>query len=378
MQYLGFQITCDGEPVSDEHEGALVAGTVGLRNAWKQSPGQFCADWDDELAKKLSRSGGQVWSPVLAGLSYRVELAAIDPEDIGEEPDPDELEDGGLDDYEANTDSAHIPSRISSSNAWVVPAVDLISQHAFRAAARGDALVFEGLPFEHFRTIADDPRVGSVTEGAPAAQAMALTPGVLEVDGIVHRERGLIPTACVIDVSPRTAVEWGWTDSDWEANDGISPEDLSLELLEYDGVVDVLDPGDGTLEIVLDGSQDAPELDDALADSEWEATSSSNKSWKIRPITGSRVAAEGVSAPLQCMECGKKFKRKVTPTSTPKCPDCGSYDIDADYDDEGSGVFFASAAFAGSSDPVVDRVAPGRYLVSWLNDVELAGRHDHG
>ena len=33
---------------------------------------------------------------------------------------------------------------------------------------------------------------------------------------------------------------------------------------------------------------------------------------------------------LECMECGKKFKRSGTKLEY-KCPGCGGYDIDLDY-----------------------------------------------
>ena len=33
---------------------------------------------------------------------------------------------------------------------------------------------------------------------------------------------------------------------------------------------------------------------------------------------------------LECMECGKKFKRSGTRYEY-KCPKCGGYDIDLDY-----------------------------------------------
>lgn len=41
------------------------------------------------------------------------------------------------------------------------------------------------------------------------------------------------------------------------------------------------------------------------------------------------AASESMS--LQCMECEKKFKRKVGPGSEPKCPGCGGYDVEPDY-----------------------------------------------
>jgi len=39
--------------------------------------------------------------------------------------------------------------------------------------------------------------------------------------------------------------------------------------------------------------------------------------------------AEGQATQMQCMECGKKFKKKIGPkTYEVKCPKCGSYDTE--------------------------------------------------
>lgn len=43
------------------------------------------------------------------------------------------------------------------------------------------------------------------------------------------------------------------------------------------------------------------------------------------------LTAASDAAALVCMECNKKFKRKVGPGSTPKCPGCGGYDVEPDY-----------------------------------------------
>ena len=42
------------------------------------------------------------------------------------------------------------------------------------------------------------------------------------------------------------------------------------------------------------------------------------------------VKVEEKKINLQCIECGKRFSRKLGPTSTRevKCPKCGSVDID--------------------------------------------------
>jgi DNA polymerase II large subunit len=41
------------------------------------------------------------------------------------------------------------------------------------------------------------------------------------------------------------------------------------------------------------------------------------------------MARKKARAELQCLECGKKFKRAVV-TFDIKCPKCGGYDIDVD------------------------------------------------
>jgi len=46
----------------------------------------------------------------------------------------------------------------------------------------------------------------------------------------------------------------------------------------------------------------------------------------------SQATAAGESSPLVCLECDKRFKRKVGPGSSPKCPGCGGYDVEPDYE----------------------------------------------
>lgn len=49
---------------------------------------------------------------------------------------------------------------------------------------------------------------------------------------------------------------------------------------------------------------------------------------KNNPYMGP-AAAKNYKTPMQCMECGHKFKKKIGPkTFEVKCPKCGSYDTE--------------------------------------------------
>ena len=42
--------------------------------------------------------------------------------------------------------------------------------------------------------------------------------------------------------------------------------------------------------------------------------------------------AKTESTPMQCMECGRKFSKKIGPhTFEVKCPKCGSYDTEVRF-----------------------------------------------
>jgi hypothetical protein len=46
-------------------------------------------------------------------------------------------------------------------------------------------------------------------------------------------------------------------------------------------------------------------------------------------LEGLDEAKRGGGTPMQCLECGAKFKKKIGPKTTEvKCPKCGSYDTD--------------------------------------------------
>jgi len=47
-------------------------------------------------------------------------------------------------------------------------------------------------------------------------------------------------------------------------------------------------------------------------------------------IGGRNMKKKPVKLHLECMECGKKFKRSGKKVEY-KCPKCGGYDIDLDY-----------------------------------------------
>jgi Zn finger protein HypA/HybF involved in hydrogenase expression len=63
----------------------------------------------------------------------------------------------------------------------------------------------------------------------------------------------------------------------------------------------------------------------------------------------SKTAADTTASPLRCMECDKRFKRKVGPGSSPKCPSCGGYDVEPDYE---RGFPLHGSKTAGDSDRV--------------------------
>jgi hypothetical protein len=88
--------------------------------------------------------------------------------------------------------------------------------------------------------------------------------------------------------------------------------------------------------------------------------------WKRGKSAARRTAADSV--PLRCMECDRRFRKKVGPSSTPKCPGCGGYDVEPDYE---RGF---PTGYEGSRRTAAIGTGPGYYVLS--RGVALAGPYE--
>ena len=60
-----------------------------------------------------------------------------------------------------------------------------------------------------------------------------------------------------------------------------------------------------------------------------EALSSPYKGGPMKKFMGGKVGKASDKVNMECIECGKKFKKKIGPrTMEVKCPKCGSYDTE--------------------------------------------------
>ena len=64
--------------------------------------------------------------------------------------------------------------------------------------------------------------------------------------------------------------------------------------------------------------------------SDWKNMSKQDQIEYLKKLAQKKRARSGSSTALECMECGKKFRRK-NPGINTKCPKCGGYDIDIAY-----------------------------------------------
>ena len=79
----------------------------------------------------------------------------------------------------------------------------------------------------------------------------------------------------------------------------------------------------------------------------------------------SKRTAAGDSASMLCLECGKRFKKKIGPsTYEAKCPKCGSYDTDLDYSG-GSDANLLPFDQRSTTTATVEVVANNAYQWGW-------------